>query len=83
MIRIPRPYFGIQCGQCGPVPLIEEERERQMRSKEGWKCPRCGGAASWDEQRYRMSLRTLEAFEYLQEELKEGGSGGDTDDKAK
>lgn len=56
-----KPYAGVICrgghGEgipaCGKVGLTQREYERQMdRPDRGWHCPRCGGLADFDDERF-------------------------------
>ena len=56
-----KPYAGVICrgghGEglpaCGKVGLTQREYDRQMdRPDRGWHCPRCGGLADFDDERF-------------------------------
>lgn len=54
--------WAVHCkGGCTPpfqlIYLTEEECIRQMEQPWAtWRCPRCGGEASWDDQNYEESI---------------------------
>ena len=44
--------FGqLECSNCGPVPLTNEQYDTQMnKPNNGWVCPKCGSDAEWIDQ---------------------------------
>lgn len=53
-------------GPCteGLVYLTEEEYENQMNDPwKTWRCPRCGGDATWDDDNYEKFLERLDKNE--------------------
>lgn len=46
------PFAGIICPLHNHVDITQEEYERQMDSPDEWRCPKCGIASEFDEERY-------------------------------
>lgn len=47
------PFAGVVCRTCGPVDITEAEYDRQMdRPDSSWVCPKCGGFAGFDDERF-------------------------------
>lgn len=47
------PYAGIQCRLHGDVDIDKKEYMRQMMMPNAlWKCPKCGGTAQFDDDRF-------------------------------
>ncbi|HUU95091.1 MAG TPA: hypothetical protein VM487_05075 [Phycisphaerae bacterium] len=49
---VPTPYR-VHCWTHGAIYLTEREYTRQMWNADSlWKCPDCGGSATWDDNNY-------------------------------
>ena len=52
-----RPVYQLLCFDCGTQPLSLPEFERQnAHPLVDWRCPMCGGVASFDDEAYERSL---------------------------